>query len=212
MAGGARLELVVLLRYCVLVWRLASGRGGDVLSLLVPAFCCFDQGLSILGFAWDERVGLGGSLLVVCIPVAVISFSGYRASRLLLGVRLWVWASVILGEFCFAMCWGLHLVAVTFLGAKLLYAGVLFVAVFFSGCVMMRGGWVVTCVGLKISMHAVGVECCELPVTLFLFCLSVCPNVCFSFSRFRQPYRDDCPWGVLFRWSFVVCSFGLPGM
>jgi hypothetical protein len=75
--------------------------------------------------------GFGGSLLVVCIPVAVISFSGYLPSRSLLGVRLLVWASVILEEFCFALCWGLHLVAITFFGARLLYARALFVAVFF---------------------------------------------------------------------------------
>ncbi len=57
-----------------------------------------------------------------------------------------------------------------------------------------------------------GVECCALPVALFLFCLSDCPYVYFSFSCIRRPYGDDGPWGVLFRWSSVVCSFGLPGI
>ena len=41
-------------------------------------------------FRWVEQVGLGGSLLVVGIPVVGGRLLGYLPSLKFLGVRLWV--------------------------------------------------------------------------------------------------------------------------
>jgi len=112
---------------------------------------------------------------------------GYLPSLKFLGVRLWVYASVILGILCFDLFWGLLQVAFILFGAKPLCARVLFVAVIFSVCDVVRWGGVVNCFRLMIGVLVVGVGCCALPISLSLFCLLGYPFVCFSFRCTRPP-------------------------
>ena len=93
---------------------------------------------------------------------------------------------MVLGVLSYELCWFFFQVAVILFGAKLLCAGVLFVAVISSVCHIIRCGGVDGFVRLNFGILVVGVGCCAMPISLFLFCLSGYPFVCFSFRCTRR--------------------------
>ena len=94
---------------------------------------------------------------------------------------------MVLGVLCFDLYGGLLRVAFTLLGAKPLCVRVLFVVVSFSVDDVVRCGGVVNYFRLMIVVPVVGVGCCALPISLFLFCLSGYLFVCFSFRCTLPP-------------------------
>ena len=85
-----------------------------------------------------ERVGPGGSLFVVGIPVGGGRRLGYLPSFKFLGVCLWVLAYVVLGVLCFDLIWGLLPVAFIRYRATLPCARVLCIAGIFGVCDVVR--------------------------------------------------------------------------
>ena len=47
--------------------------------------------------------------------------------------------------------------------------------------------WCVSCFGLEIGIPVVAVGCCAPPISLFLFCLSEYPFVCFPLDVLDGP-------------------------